>query len=98
MPQFVRYHDDEGYQALYVDGKLEIFNEPYLVDQAIAAHLGVQEITDEDFIVDNEALETLEEVEKLSLANMRVRAQALRDHAANLQREALEIERSLEDS
>lgn len=62
-PKYVRYSGGGDWSALYIDGKLELANDHYLIDDRISQILGVTEISSDDFELSNgEIAQTLDEI------------------------------------
>jgi hypothetical protein len=87
-----RYTGSNEWSALYVDGKLDIVGDHYLIDDRIMVLTGVEEIPSEDFMRGGNSRQdvapTLDALATYQIENgakeQEAQAQALRDQAAAL--------------
>ena len=95
MPKYETYRDEsiEEWSALYVDGKLEVVGDSYLIDERLQQLVGV-ELKEGNFLLggdhSSDVAKTSEEIDKYEVTRTERQQQAdeLREQAAKLLEEA----------
>ena len=92
MPSLVRYEGSGEWSALYVDGRLDVYGDHYLIEERISELCGVETIQSDSFMMGNEhipatSLGEVDAYESLA-ANAEAEAERLEAEAERLRQQA----------